>query len=85
MKGSKWGGCAEVRRASEPGEEKEQEGGEADGEAGGSRRPEALPVKAWPLTEVAKCRAMDLMAECRVIWMRKLPGQGGQTSPLDEE
>ena len=35
-------------------------------------------------TEVAKCIAMDLMAECRVIWTRKLPGQGGQTSPLDE-
>ena len=31
VKGSKGGGCAEVRRASGPGEEKEQEDGEADG------------------------------------------------------
>lgn len=58
--------------------------GRQTGSGGGSRRPGALPVKAWPLDQEAKCRAMDLMAACRVIWMRKLPGQGGQTSPLDE-
>lgn len=73
-----------VRRASELDGEKWQEGGEED--MGGIRVATGLGPRMSRHgigTEVATCRAMNLVATCKVAWMRKRPGQGGQAGPLN--
>ena len=64
---------------------------EAAGGWGGGHGRDVGSSRPWPhmsrhgiWTEVAKCRAMNLVTMCKVARMRKLPGQGGQAGPLNE-